>query len=116
MKCYRTTKEYVRAVCRETGQSRPKQTCYIVQDCQHATRIQQKAPNSYHGLKQVIFCVDGRCVTRQFGLWVESANWYDLEWLEQRQLREAVERLRKKDLSARSCGHPATWIPRSSRS
>ena len=44
MKCYRTTKEYVRAVCRETGQSRPKQTCYIVQDCQHATRIQQKAP------------------------------------------------------------------------
>jgi hypothetical protein len=99
MKCYRTTKEFVREVCRETGQSRPKQTCYIVQDCQNATRIQQKAPNSYHGLKQVSFCADGRFVTRRFGLWVDSANAYDMAWLEQRQLHEAVDRLRNKDVS-----------------
>jgi hypothetical protein len=107
MKCYRTTREFVRAVCQETGQSRPKQTYYLVQDWELKTRIQQKAPNSYHGLKQVVFCVDGRYVTRRFGLWVESASGWDEAWLRERQLREAVERLRKQDLSC-----PFLWASR----
>jgi hypothetical protein len=102
MKCYRTTKEFVRTVCREKGQSRPKQTFYLVQDWQDVTRVEQKAPNSYHGLKQVIFSVDGRFATRRFGLWVESAeslkDW-DVTWLWERQLREAVDRLWKKNLN-----------------
>jgi hypothetical protein len=107
MKCYRTTKEFVREVCRENGQSRPKQTHYLVQDWQYVTRIEPKAPNSYHGLRQVIFCVDGRCVTRRFGLWVESADGWDVAWLPERQLREAVDRLRKKDLEC-----PFLWSSR----
>ncbi len=48
MKCYRTTREFVRAVCQETGQSRPKQTCYLVQDWQNAMKIQQSARASLH--------------------------------------------------------------------
>ena len=51
--------------------------------------------------------MDGRCVTRQFGLWVESANWYDQEWLEQRQLREAIDRLRDNNLK-----RPFLWASR----
>jgi hypothetical protein len=98
MKCYRTTREFVRAVCRETRQGRPRQTYYLVQDWQNVTRITPKAPNSYHGLKQVSFCADGRFVTRRFGLWVESADGQEMAWLRQRQLREAASRLRNGNL------------------
>ena len=98
MKAYRTTKEFARAMCRENGRARPKETYYIVEDWQHAVRTERKAPNSYHGLKRVLFFADGRYVTRRFGLWVESASDWDATWLMQRQLYEAVERLRDKDL------------------
>ena len=85
-------------MCRKTKQGRPGRTYYLVQDWQNVTRIAPKAPNSYHGLKQVSFCADGRFVTRRFGLWVESADRWDMAWLRQRQLREAASRLRKKNL------------------
>lgn len=98
MKCYRSTRDFARAVCRENGQSRPMQTYYILQDWQRAARIVEKAPNSYHGVREAIFCVDGRCVTRRFGLWVESASEWDMDWLRERQLREAFDRLRTADL------------------
>ena len=74
MKAYRTTKEFARAMCRENGRARPKETYYIVEDWQHAVRTERKAPNSYHGLKRVLFFADGRYVTRRFGLWVESGQ------------------------------------------
>jgi hypothetical protein len=98
MKAFRTTREFVRAVCRENSKSRPTQTYYIVEDWQHAVSTRPKAPNSYHGLKRVMFFADGRYVTRRFGLWVEQASDWDTDWLMQRQLREAVDRLRDKDL------------------
>ena len=44
MKCYRTTKEFMRAVCREMGQHRPKQTCYIVQDCHMPREFSRRRP------------------------------------------------------------------------
>jgi len=74
------------------------QTYYVLQDWQRAARIVEKAPNSYHGVREAIFCVDGRCVTRRFGLWVESASEWDMDWLRERQLREAFDRLRTTDL------------------
>jgi hypothetical protein len=98
MKAYRTTREFARAVSRENGKDRPKQTYYIVEDWQHAVSTQPKAPNSYHGLKRVMFFADGRYVTRRFGLWIEQASDWDTDWLMQRQLREAFDRLWDKDL------------------
>ena len=98
MKAYRTTREFARAVCRDNGKFRPTHTYYIVEDWQHSVRTQPKAPNSYHGLKRVMFAADGRYVTRRFGLWVEQAEESDTTWLMQRQLRDAVDRLWDKDL------------------
>jgi hypothetical protein len=98
MKAYRTTREFARAVSRKNGKDRPKQTYYIVEDWQHAVSTQLKAPNSYHGLKRVMFFADGRYVTRRYGLWIEQASDWDTDWLMQRQLREAFDRLRDKDL------------------
>ena len=98
MKAFRTTREFVRAVCRENGKLRPTRTFYIVEDWQHAVTTRPKAPNSYHGHKQVMFFADGRHVTRRFGLWVEQAEESDTTWLMQRQLRDAVDRLWDKDL------------------
>jgi hypothetical protein len=97
MKAYRTTRDFVRAVSRETGHA-PKFTCYELEDWQHARRFQQRAPNSYHGLSRATFWAGDRCVTRQYGAWVEQADERDATWLMQRQLREAVDRLRDKDL------------------
>ena len=115
MKGYRTTRDFARAVSRETGHA-PKFTCYELEDRQHARRFQQRAPNSYHGLRRATFWADVRCVTRRFGTWVESAEEGDVTWLMQRQLREAVDRLRDRDLQCLSRSRPATSIPRSNGS
>ncbi len=98
MKAYRTTRDFVWRVWLDNKGHAPKFTCYEVEDWQHARRFQQRAPNSYHGLRRVTFWADGRCVTRRFGTWVESADKSDETWLMQRQLRAAVDRLRDKDL------------------
>ena len=48
----------------------------------------------------MIFCVDwNRFATRKFGVWVEAVDEWDEGWLVQRQLRQALDGLRKKDLS-----------------
>jgi hypothetical protein len=109
MKCFRTPKEFAQAVCLEKGKLRPRNTHYLVQDLQQHVTSQKKAPKSYRGLKQVIFSVDGeRFATRRFGVWVDEADWSDEEWLKQRQLRQAVEGLRQRDLST-----PFLMAPRS---
>jgi hypothetical protein len=72
-----------------------------VQERDNSVKAQVTAPKSYRNLKQVMFTVDGdRFVTRRFGLWVESANYYDEEWLKQRQLREAFNTLRQRTWSS----------------
>ncbi len=97
MKAYRTTRDFVWEVWLDNKGHAPKFTCYEVEDWQHARRFQQRAPNSYHGLRRVTFWADGRSVTRRYGVWVEQAEESDTTWLMQRQLRDAVDRLWDKD-------------------
>ena len=96
MKCFRSVRQFVAAVCREKGQWCPKSTHYLVRDVENVVRVEKSAPRSYRKLKEVMFCVDGdRFVTRRFGVWVEAAHRWDERWLMERQLQEAVDWLQK---------------------
>ena len=96
MKCFRTTKEFANAVCREKGQLRPQETRYLVDDKRKGLMMLRHAPKSYDNVTQVVFCVDGeRYAVRKFGVWAESPRPDDLKWLKERRLREAIDQLRR---------------------
>jgi hypothetical protein len=94
MKCFKTARDFARKVCREKGQSSPREQWYLVDNPPFGISITEKAPRS-HGLKRIIFCVDReRFAEKMYGVWVENPSEQDKELLKQRRLCQAFDCLR----------------------
>jgi hypothetical protein len=92
MRCFTSTREYVKWFCKEKGRFGPRSTWYWVQYDDGRSERLMHAPKHYAHVKEVMFCVDDEgVVERIYGRWVERAGSVGRRWLLALELRRALQ-------------------------